>query len=561
MKLTLHIVWKDFLCLRGRLAWWVTVLMAKTTLGFTILTGDAPGYFAQHAMEVSILLVGLDIGLCFLLAALLVQEDLLVGTQPLWLTRPISGARLLAAKLLGAGLLFGALPVLIWLPWWLHCGYGVCEIAWAAAETLFWQMLVVVPAILLASLTDSLSRVLLWSLVLLAGVAAGAALSGQWFSGVSTSVGASRVTLMVVILIAAALTTVVLQYFSRQHWRSLVWFGVGCAATLVTAALWPWNIYAGLEHRNLSEENAALAAGAILEFESAVAVILDRHDVAEGRQRVDVHLRMLGLPANLIGAGDAVQQTWRWTDGPELSIEGWSWGTTDGMGKILGIAKRDLDAETQHYLEDRRTARGLPNRKAPPPKDGQHFNISGLGARSMVARLSREPSTYHATANFLLIRAEVWFDEALAPSSWRTHSATGFRIARVMPRGAVTRLTNVQTQGLLADYVPHGLNPWRWMQLAIMGEPMLRVINRPRGDSLVFAWDAACAPVRVGTVMVRWMTGDVKSPLVIRDGKWVPRDGDWLDQARFVVVGASEVGRIVREVRVDRFTAAPAAKK
>jgi hypothetical protein len=560
MKLTLHIVGKDLRHLRGRLGLWVAVLVAKTLLGFAVLAGDAPGYLARHATEASMVLIGLDAGLCFLLAALLVQEDPLVGARAFWLTRPVSKARMLTAKLLGAALFFGVTPLVVWLPWWLHCGYGLREIAWAAAETLYWQALVVVPAMLLAALTDSLSRMLLWAMVLLAAVPTGLAITGQWINEAPVGVGASRMTLMVVILVLAAAAAVVRQYFTRQQWRSLGWFGAGCVLALGVAGLWPWNLYAGWERRNQSEENAEIAAGAKLEFESAVAVAPDRRDLAVGRQRVDVSVRLTGLPANLVCAGDAVKQTWRWNEGPELSIDGWSWGTTDGFTAALGLAKREPDAETQQFQNKLRLARGAAPLPLPPAKEGQHFNVSGVGPRSLVVRLTREPAAYHATARFVLLRPEVRYDEALEASAWQAKSATGIRLTRVERRGEAVYLTQVQTGASLADQVLYGFDVWRGAQLA-RGDPSQHVINRALGDAIYFARNAMAPPVRIGTVMVRWITGEVKAPKVIRDGQWVPRDRDWFAGARFAVVGASEVGRFVRELRVEKFALTPEAEK
>jgi hypothetical protein len=398
---------------------------------------------------------------------------------------------------------------------------------------------------------------LLWSLVLLAGVSTGMVFTGQWISGAPTGgVAVSRATVMMATLIVAALATVVRQYFIRQQWRSLVWFGGGCAASLAVAALWPWNIYAGLEQRDLGEEKAAQAAGATLEFERAVAVAPSRQNIAEGRQRVEVHLRMHGLPADLASAGDSVRQTWHWPSGSDLSIEGWGWGTTDIMSRVLGISKRVEDEETLRYFADLRAARGLPPLPAPQAEDGLRFNVSGMGPRSMVARLVREPAAYRATARFLLLRPEVWFEEALVPGTWQSHSATGVRIARVEQRGPAARVTVVQTIRLLWGQVLFGLDAKRAWQLA-MGEPMLRVINRAQGDSLFFAWNPDCPTVRVGTVLVRWMTGEVKAPKVIRGGQWVVRDRDWFAGARFAAIGASEAGHIVREVKVDQFLIKP----
>jgi hypothetical protein len=397
---------------------------------------------------------------------------------------------------------------------------------------------------------------LLWSLVLLAGMSTGMVFTGQWINAAPTGVTVSRVTVMMATLIVAALATVVRQYLTRQRWRSLGWFGAGCAVSFAVAAFWPWNIYAGLEHRDAGGENAALAAGATLEFERAAAVPSSRQNIAEGRQRVEVHLRMHGLPADLASAGDTVRQTWHWPNGPDLTIEGWGWGTTDIMSRVLGISKQEPDAETQRYLNDQRAARGLPPLRAPQAENGLHFNVSGLGPRSMVARLVREPAAYRATARFLLLRPEVWFDEALVPRSWQNHSATGVRIARVEQRGPAARVTVVQTLRSLGNQALYALGPRRAMPLA-MGEPMLRVINRAQGDSLFFTWNPDCPPVRVGTVLVRWMTGEVKAPKVIRSGQWVVRDRDWFAGARFAVIGASEVGDIVREVKVDKFLIKP----
>ena len=61
--------------------------------------------------------------------------------------------------------------------------------------------------------------------------------------------------------------------------------------------------------------------------------------------------------------------------------------------------------------------------------------------------------------------------------------------------------------------------------------------------------------------MVRWNTGEVKPPLVVREGKWVPRDPNWFAEARFGVITATAVGQFVREVKVEKFLVEPVAKK
>jgi hypothetical protein len=103
----------------------------------------------------------------FVLTAAIIQQDLLVGTTSFWMTRPISGARLLRAKLLSIGLVFIVAPVLVTLPWWLGCRYGLSEIGWAVAETVAAQAIAVLLGLLWSVVTDGFARFLMWTLVTL----------------------------------------------------------------------------------------------------------------------------------------------------------------------------------------------------------------------------------------------------------------------------------------------------------------------------------------------------------------------------------------------------------
>src|SRR3954468_1440711 len=75
---------------------------------------------------------------------------------------------MLQAKTLGVLLIVALIPVLVSLPWWLWCGLGAGQIAGAAFETALVMMLVAIPGALMAVLTDSFPRALLWSFLLFA---------------------------------------------------------------------------------------------------------------------------------------------------------------------------------------------------------------------------------------------------------------------------------------------------------------------------------------------------------------------------------------------------------
>ncbi len=72
--------------------------------------------------------------IAYFLVGSLVFADPLVERDAFWITRPISGGQLLAAKAAGAFLMIVLFPVLVSLPWWIDCGLGAKGIALAAAH-------------------------------------------------------------------------------------------------------------------------------------------------------------------------------------------------------------------------------------------------------------------------------------------------------------------------------------------------------------------------------------------------------------------------------------------
>src|ERR1019366_679305 len=114
------------------------------------------------------ILFGLRVAIGYLMIAALMFDDPLVGSTAFWPTRPISGPRLLVAKLLGCLLVFGLLPVLVTLPWWLYCGYGIRQV-WEASVDSFWsQATPLAVGFLIGALTGSVARFLVWTLVAIA---------------------------------------------------------------------------------------------------------------------------------------------------------------------------------------------------------------------------------------------------------------------------------------------------------------------------------------------------------------------------------------------------------
>ena len=136
MSLTWHIIAKDLSRMRLAILAWLGLMALKIlfyasvsgvfgspSLPWLIRLGRGPEVPIRGCIEPII---------AFVFVGWMVFEDSLAGTDAFWVTRPISGARLLAAKTLGAALLFVLLPVAINVPWWLSCGFGAVQIAHAA---------------------------------------------------------------------------------------------------------------------------------------------------------------------------------------------------------------------------------------------------------------------------------------------------------------------------------------------------------------------------------------------------------------------------------------------
>jgi hypothetical protein len=100
----------------------------------------------------------------YVFTATLVLEDSPVGTSTFWPTRPIAGVRLLAAKSLACALWFGALALLLSLPWWVAADVGQTELYWLSATVLCQQAGLVLSAFVVAAFAGTLEKFLVWTL-------------------------------------------------------------------------------------------------------------------------------------------------------------------------------------------------------------------------------------------------------------------------------------------------------------------------------------------------------------------------------------------------------------
>jgi hypothetical protein len=575
MNLVLHIVGKDFRRLRVWLLLWLGVVALPMLLGVSLLVrGPFTGDDDWNLPNVHTALLALEGFVAYVLTLILIQEDAVMGTRQFWLTRPISRGRLLAAKTMGAIAMLWLLPIVLSLPWWWWCGFGVRDMAVAAAEWCVLATLVALPAALIASLTDSLARSLLWTMVLVAAVPVllvfftAATRTDQpsmqlWISRAIVAVGVIAVEFAVMVTV---------QFHLRRYSRWLVLAGVLVFATLAGAARAPWALMGRTAPR---ERAVARAASVEVRFDRVWAEPLSVHpiDTPQGldrRQEVKTRFIARGIPEGTSLAGMGVTQ--RWQVG-EIRI---AWADHLGGGgaaapRFLGAGLRfsspeEDDEETRRALNETRKARNFTPRATPALPEGEtHLHASAYLRPSVVSRLAAEPTRYDARLWMELVRPIVEFETEFAPGGWQRGKGRAMQIKRVdswrrSDNIRDDRLLVVETEaasliGKLRAEAERGawFLPW-WRQ-----EAQLVVVNRSRGEVVGVERKGNARELLVNGVNIRWAGLAFRGPRMIREGKAVPVPG-WesgLKLARIVMQPEAVFSRAVTVEELKLTIASP----
>lgn len=156
MSLTWHIVRKDLLRLRWVLLLWVVAIVAQLCLATIQSSLDEKGHVLFYAAAwtfgsifVPVIGFGLVMGLQ--------DDDPVAATDAFWITRPITGGRLLGAKALALALLC-LVPVFVDAPFWVIHDFGPQLLGRAAVRTLTLQAFIAMLAVPFAIISANGSR-------------------------------------------------------------------------------------------------------------------------------------------------------------------------------------------------------------------------------------------------------------------------------------------------------------------------------------------------------------------------------------------------------------------
>jgi ABC-type transport system involved in multi-copper enzyme maturation permease subunit len=239
MKLVWHMVVKDARRLWPAVLLWAGLFtahrMSEWRLAQAMPAGNVEVIGRLQFIEMLTFVVQLLTAYVF--AATLVVEDSPVGTSTFWPTRPISGARLFAGKVLGCVLWFGVLALLLALPWWLAGDMVQSDLGLRAKALLCVHAWLIGTAFLVASFTGSVEKFLGWSLgyflfVGAVGLSVGgpSLLANTFARWDPVAIMASRATRINAV---GAIIALLIQYQTRRRFMALL--GVAAFAALMVA--------------------------------------------------------------------------------------------------------------------------------------------------------------------------------------------------------------------------------------------------------------------------------------------------------------------------------------
>jgi len=332
-RLIRHVMWVDVQAQRGLLAVWGCVLLAQAAI-FAAGPDGLGGSSARINYDFGIAVV--RFGWTIIVAALLVQSDVLVGTTAFWMTRPIPRTVLLTAKLFSAALWFVAIPIAVMAVVLLQLGMSPLDAFAGGGMIGLEQAVILAMAVMAALVTANIGQLVVAGI---AGVTLVSVFNGlllpvltlAWPS-VGDTLRGVQPTVYAVAVIAGGLVVAAYQYVTLRAWHSVVM--VACAMFLATALTRLWPAPPVLPTIGPVPESAMSTSAVSMTASSLAPRIEDTGRIVQGKRviskRVGVEIRSTGHPPGVYFWPVAVDTEIRF---PTLAPIQWSGPSTPLRGE------------------------------------------------------------------------------------------------------------------------------------------------------------------------------------------------------------------------------------
>lgn len=344
MKIVWHIFKKDLRRLWLPVVIWGAVIVMQFLAWHYASARRMNGFSAEQGpVNAVMVLWGLHLLAAWLLVPQLLHDDPLVSDNAGWRARPISGARLLAAKLLGMALLLWLWPSLLTIPWWIKFGFGPGEILRAMAVNMLGMALLTGLAAMVAVLTDSFARFVAWSIVLVVGASlaglmlvAGMPLNGD--GPVSGAVLITRASLAMGLVLVAVAVVVPMQFLRR---RTGLVRGIAAGTALAVALIvqaWPWSAAQMLAKTGLKRYSLPNVSARVGE---TTLVVPSGEGKQKAKVRVAAKFDLKGLAVGDFTEWSIAEPRWRIGAGrgPDLPVSFHGWGKAESMAAALAYGE------------------------------------------------------------------------------------------------------------------------------------------------------------------------------------------------------------------------------
>jgi len=547
MNLTWHIFKKDFRRLRLPALAWLLLLAAQVIVSERLLSvrsADLNWFLLTGTLFNLLEAVGLVVS--YILVAFLVLDDPLVGTEMFWVTRPISGACLLGAKLIAIGLMLGFVPVLVWLPWWLYCGWGWGDIVHSTLRVLCVQTIAVAPALVIATLTNQIARFLLYSLLLLMLAWVGLLNLLTHWQEFPASLVETRLWMAAGLFLVCGAVVIGKQFLTRRLPPSVAI--LACGGTLAAAAAfwWPWDLTRiwQSDQKPMSGTERVSARIVQASFEAAKGNLV-------------VECLLMGLPEDSISASGIADVELRWPDGTrfrqdhlKLSVR---LGENKSLQHALMLQPVEEDSETNKHREE--MAREFKRRaleidwwkRRTSRAPGTGFDEAIVSATLVISqpiatRIKAEPPACSVWARITLRRPELLLELPLREDVQQSGKGMRMHVVQLKPEKRKPTKYGMVGKSLTVTVV--------YEQAPDVTEMHFFQVDRGDGNAAILSGSSAMSAFPIsGKIVGAWM--DITPPQLWRTDKWVDRPG-WLESTTLSAVAYRESGGFNREIHTDR---------
>jgi hypothetical protein len=227
MRLAWHVVRKDARRLCLALVLWAVLITVQHAAEWWLQHLPADDKIRIQWMRwFTTMLFVLPVGIGYVLAAGIMMEDPAAGSTAFWKSRPISGARMLGAKVLGCAVLLIGLPALVGLPWQLGGLERDTTPVVSFVGSIRWHALAVAAGIVVASFSATAGKFLAWTVGLQVVSLSAAAILLEKNSPALSAIKAAAAMAPVrisaaVLVVAVALAVSVLARYQRRPPRAI----------------------------------------------------------------------------------------------------------------------------------------------------------------------------------------------------------------------------------------------------------------------------------------------------------------------------------------------------